>query len=384
MAALAALASAQSALADIELRVIYLRQEIARPPVLSDLDPVPADEGTRGAELAIAELATTGGFLGHSYSLDFVEVPQGGDLSAAAAAALDDAPVILIEAPADAVAAVSALPGAAGAILFNVAAPDPWLRDAEGCRANLFHTIPAANMRADALMQYLTVRRWTDLALIEGPFPADAVWADALRASAEKFGLRLREDMAWDFDGDLGRTAQAEIPILTQGFAGHDVLLVADETGDFGRYVLFNTWEPRPVGGSEGIVPVAWAPVLENWGASQLQNRFADLAERDMRPVDYAAWAAVRAVGEAVTRTGSADPATLRDYMLSDTFALDGFKGRPLSFRPWDGQLRQPIPVVSPRAMLAMAPFDAFLHAGNELDTLGTDAGESTCTAFGG
>jgi ABC transporter substrate binding protein (PQQ-dependent alcohol dehydrogenase system) len=129
-------------------------------------------------------------------------------------------------------------------------------------------------------------------------------------------------------------------------------------------------------------VPVAWAPVLESWGAVQLQNRFEALAARGMRSEDYAAWAALRAIGEAATRTGSADPATLRAYMLGPDFALDGFKGRGLSFRPWNGQLRQPIPVVNARALVAMAPLPAFLHQRNEMDSLGLDQPESACTAF--
>jgi ABC transporter substrate binding protein (PQQ-dependent alcohol dehydrogenase system) len=101
-----------------------------------------------------------------------------------------------------------------------------------------------------------------------------------------------------------------------------------------------------------------------------------------MEAEDYGAWAAVRAVGEAVTRTGSADPATVRDYLLGPEFELAGFKGRPLTFRPWDGQLRQPIPLVHARALVANAPLEGFLHQRTELDTLGVDEAETDCTTF--
>ena len=101
-----------------------------------------------------------------------------------------------------------------------------------------------------------------------------------------------------------------------------------------------------------------------------------------MRGRDYAAWVAVRAIGEAVTRTSSADPATLRAYMLSDAFQLDGFKGRALTFRHWNGQLRQPIAVVNDRALVTLAPVEGFLHQRNETDSLGLDEPESACTAF--
>ena len=136
--------------------------------------------------------------------------------------------------------------------------------------------------------------------------------------------------------------------------------------------------------GSEGLVPSAWTPQAEQWGASQLQSRFRKLAGRDMRPEDYAAWAALRALGEAVTRARSAEPAALRAYLLSPAFELAGFKGRPLSFRPWNGQLRQPIPLAHPRGLVASAPLEGFLHAVNEMDTLGQDAPESACRAFTG
>jgi ABC transporter substrate binding protein (PQQ-dependent alcohol dehydrogenase system) len=101
-----------------------------------------------------------------------------------------------------------------------------------------------------------------------------------------------------------------------------------------------------------------------------------------MRPVDYAAWAAVRVVGEAATRTKAADAPTLRAYLLSDAFEMAGFKGAAMSFRPWNGQLRQPIPLAHARALAALAPVDGFLHERTALDTLGLDAPETACRAF--
>ncbi|MFC3118221.1 hypothetical protein ACFOHS_08235 [Jhaorihella thermophila] len=127
---------------------------------------------------------------------------------------------------------------------------------------------------------------------------------------------------------------------------------------------------------------MAWSRVVEQWGAAQLQSRFADLAGRPMRPRDYAAWAAIRTIGEAVTRTNSADPASLRAFILSPGFELAGFKGRPLTYRHWNGQLRQPIPLVTPRAVVAQAPLSGYLHQRSEMDTLGLDAPESACNAF--
>jgi ABC transporter substrate binding protein (PQQ-dependent alcohol dehydrogenase system) len=64
-----------------------------------------------------------------------------------------------------------------------------------------------------------------------------------------------------------------------------------------------------------------------------------------------------------------------------DDFALDGFKGVRLSFRAWDRQLRQPLLLSDGIAVIGSAPVDGVAHPRNVLDTLGTDAAESACTA---
>ena len=373
--------STASVTAEITIPVIYLQQLQDRPPVLSGLDPVPDDLGLAGARLGLTDNQTTGQFLGHDYSLEVVQVPVDGDWAAATRDALSRSKLILLDAPPRQLLHVADRAEAADAVLLNVAARDNSLRDAD-CRANLLHSIPSEAMRADALIQFAKFRRWNSLALIAGAHPQDIAFANALKASAQKFGLAISAEKTWTFDADMRRNAAQEVPLFTQPMGDYDLLLVADELHDFGRYIAFNTWLPRPVAGSEGLQPVAWSPVVEQWGAAQLQNRFLEAAQRDMRAEDYAAWAAMRTLGEAVTRTGSADPTTLRGFVLSEAFELAGFKGRALSFRSWNGQLRQPIPLVTDRALVAQAPLPGYLHQRTELDTLGLDRPESNCEAF--
>lgn len=382
-AAVAALAWSGAALAEVTVNILYLRHEVMRPPVLSNLDPVPETLGIDGAQLAVAEVATTGNFLGHSYALTVLSVPPEGDFTAAARQALGQAQLLLLDAPAQDMLAVADLPEAAKALLFNISSGEGRLRDGD-CRPNLFHTALETAARSDALMQVLQAKQWRRLAMIVGPKPADQAYAQALRHSAAKFGLEILGEKDWTFDTDLRESTMDEIPRFTQDLPDHDVLLVADETDDFGRYVEHNTWLPRPVAGSDGMVPTDWSPVIEAWGAAQLQDRFTRQTGRGMAAQDYAAWIAVRALGDAVTRTGSADPATLRARLLDPALALDGFKGWSLSFRDWNGQLRQPVAVVNARALVTLAPLPGFLHQVNEMDTLGLDRPESTCTAFGG
>ena len=379
---LALIAMPVTVLAEVSVAIGFLTQERESPPTLSNLDPIPEDEGLMGARLALSENQKTGRFLKQNYSLTEDIVGSADEALAAAQTLLSASPLLVVDAPAETLLAIADLPEAKDAFIFNAGAEDIRLRD-DACRGNVLHTATSYAMRADALMQFLVKKKWSAWALIYGQGPGDSDFAAALRASGDKFRLDLVGEKEWAFDADMRRNAAQEMPLFTNDLGAYDVLVIADEIHDFGRYVLYNTAQARPIAGSEGLSPVGWSRVVEQWGAAQLQKRFGKLADRAMTSRDYAAWAAIRTIGEAVTRTNSGDVATLRDFVLSDEFELAGFKGRPLTYRGWNGQLRQPIPLTHPRALAAQAPLEGFLHHRNELDSLGLDQPESACNAFG-
>ena len=167
--------------------------------------------------------------------------------------------------PASTLAAMMAKANA-DTLVFNAGAADDTLRTRE-CNSNLLHTIPSYAMLTDALNQWLQLRRWNEVFLITGPTAEDLAWADAFRRSAKRFGVKIIEDKPWTFDADLRRTAAKELPLFTQA-KDYDAVVVADVRGDFGEYVPFNTWLPRPVVGTQGMSPVAWHRVVESWGAA--------------------------------------------------------------------------------------------------------------------
>ncbi len=109
-----------------------------------------------------------------------------------------------------------------------------------------------------------------------------------------------------------------------------------------------------------------------------MQRRFLRLVHRTMTERDYEAWLGVRIFGEAMLRTNATDPKSLRDYILADKFSIAAFKGQGLSFRHWDLQLRQPILLAGPRALVSIAPIDGFLHPRFSTDTLGYDEPEQS------
>lgn len=360
--------------------IAYIAHKPPQPPVLSNVLPEPADSGEAGAVLGIADSNTTGKFLGQEYRMSVV---QEADLDSVVSQSLD----LVNKGHRFFVANMSAtsLQRLAEAIpnkdvlIFNAGSANDGLRS-QLCLPRVLHSLPSRAMLADALGQWMISRKYNKWILISGSTEGDLAYADALRRTAKRMGGKWVAQKVWDFDTDLRRTAQKELPVFTQT-KEYDMVLVADERGDFGEYVPYNTWYPRPVAGTQGLTPVAWHRAVEQWGAAQLQSRFDEQSKRWMTSRDYAAWLAVRSISEAVTRTGKADSQTVFDYLFSDAFQLAAFKGRKLSYRPWSGQLRQPIPLVHPRALVAQAPLEGYLHPHTELDTLGFDQAESRCKA---
>jgi ABC-type branched-subunit amino acid transport system substrate-binding protein len=88
---------------------------------------------------------------------------------------------------------------------------------------------------------------------------------------------------------------------------------------------------------------VLWAPTLERYGASQINNRFRARYQLSMDGGAWAGWVAVKIAAEAALRVRSANPRPIRAFLENPSTSFDGHKGWPLSFRSSDHQLRQPL-----------------------------------------
>ncbi|MFL5268359.1 MAG: ABC transporter substrate-binding protein [Stellaceae bacterium] len=366
------------------IQIGWLSQAIKRTLPLTYLDQPPQDEGIQGARLGVADNETTGRFTGQSFELVESIVPAGGDVMAGFRdLAAKDVRLVVTDLASPALLPVASLPEAAEVTFFDAGSADDRLRG-EDCRANILHLLPSRAMLADALVQYLVAKRWQDLLLVVGHGDGDREFAADVRHAAQKFQARIVGEKPWTFIPGARRTdtghfaIQAEVARFTQGIK-YDVLVVADEGDEFGDNLSYRSFDPRPVAGTQGLVPTAWARPHEQWGATQLQDRFLRQADRWMTDRDYAAWMAVRAIGEAATRTKSADPAAILTFMRSDRFELAAYKGARLSFRSWDGQLRQPVLLADARSLVSVSPQQGFLHQFSELDTLGIDKPETKC-----
>lgn len=376
-------ASAQA----VEVRAGVLRVDYPAMLPISRFDLRPDDLGLAGALLADEDNSTTGRFLGHTYeTISQATAPEGAS-DALAAMLADGVRLVVLVADGPDTVALADQAAEAGALVLNAGARDNALRD-DACRANMLHISPSNNMSADAVAQFAMWKKWPRWVLIEGSNPADQELAASYRRAAAKFGAKIVEERVFEDTGGSRRTdsghvlVQRQLPTFMQGLPKHEVVMAADGTDYFAAYLPYHLWDPRPVMGSAGLRPVSFHAGNETWGATQFQNRFEALTGRYSKELDYQVWLALRVIGEAVTRTASNDPATLRDYMLGDEFELAAFKGQKVTFRDWNGQLRQPILLYDGRITVSVSPQDGFLHQVSPLDTLGLDRPESRCTAF--
>lgn len=368
--------------------IVYIRESLDRPPPLSFLDLVPEGVGYAGAELAIDDNNTTGRFLKQAFILSKIESSKQDELvSALNEQIAKGVSYFIVDASADTLLALSAAAKGKPAILFNVRATDNRLRE-EQCQANIMHTAPSRNMLTDAVTQYLVWKRWSRLLLIKGPQAEDELYAAAFRRSAKRFGLKIVQEFVFEYEVGSRRAdggfeqVQQQIPQFTQKAPDYDVAIIADEWDQFGGYFQYRTWKARPVAGTHGLYSNSWHPAIEMWGGTQFQNRFIRKTNRRMRDIDYNAWMAVRTVGEAATRRQKADAAGLISYIRSTDFELAAFKGTKLTYRDWNGQLRQPVLLTTGKLLVSVSPQTGFLHQLTELDTLGADKPETKCKAY--
>lgn len=363
----------------ISIEVTYLKLHQQQAPALSNVLEMAKDSGYQGANLAIEDSNTTGKFLQQHFTLNAFEFTKQQKLINHLQKEFRDGKTIFVlDVPKSALNEINLWAQNKNILLFNISEPSNDLRDSQ-CLNTILHTAPSHAMKSDAIAQWLLYRRLNKVLLIRGEKPADIALASSFKRSAKRYGLKVISEKIWNFNTDLRRSAQQEIPLFTQTSNDYDVVYVADATKDFAEYIPFNTYLPRPVVGSAGLEALSWHKVIEQWGAAQLQTRFEKLANRYMNEIDFNGYLAVRSVAQAVHKTNAAEVRPLTHYIKSADFKLAAYKGRKLSYRSWNGQLRMPMGLVQPHGLVSQSPQAGILHPITELDTLGFDQKESRC-----
>ncbi|HEU4699155.1 MAG TPA: hypothetical protein VFS40_08245 [Gemmatimonadales bacterium] len=214
-----------------------------------------------------------------------------------------------------------------------------------------------------------------------GGAAADAVVEAARRgvelgaAEAEQSARLLGRAVAWRTLADVAaaRTAVAarEVDVLLGGFDAATCLALADAAAAAGvpffnlgcradalrnadcrrhafhveasetMYRLALETAGNPPSGPTGAVRIVlWHPSLARFGADQLNDRYRARHGEGMPAAAWAGWMAAKVALEGWLRAGRTP---LVDHLARPATQFDGHKGWPLSFRPWDHQLRQPL-----------------------------------------
>lgn len=362
----------------LDVKILYLEQKIQKPPVLSNIIDEPEDLGLKGAQVAIFDSNKSAKFLNQNFELiEKISYDENELISAFEEFIKNKNSYVVLNVEDSLLEKIRNNPLSKQSLLINASSQSTHLRS-QICDKNLLHTIASNAMLYDGLVQFLVKRDFKDIFLISGNNPKDILIKEDIKRAAKKFGANIIKEKIWENNTDIRRKAADEFPSFTQA-KDYDVILLADYFGDFGESMYFNTWLPRPVAGTQGLTPVTWSKVIEANGAAQMQSRFEKFSSRWMQSRDYSNWVAIRTIITAISSTKTADLNTNIEYIYSDKFDIAAYLGRKLSFRDYNGQLRMPISLVQPRALISISPQDGFLHPITDLDTLGIAPFEMGC-----
>ncbi|MEJ6687621.1 MAG: hypothetical protein QNL02_00220 [Paracoccaceae bacterium] len=270
--------------------------------------------------------------------------------------------------------------------LFNIRSKAMNLRET-ACQGNTFHILPSRRMYADTVAQFLALRNWRRALLLVGRHNNDIADAAALEASFQKFQVEVVDRRTFSLSNNPRDRDMNNLKLLTGGIE-YDVVVIADDVGEYSRYVPYNTFLPRPVIGGSGLVARAWHWSWERFGAPQLNQRFdrrakkagiSDHKTRQMNDVDWAAWAAIKLIATSVPAASVGSEVNLLQALLDQELAVDLYKGSRGSLRQWNHQLRQPMLIATHDAVIEKLPGVKFLHQHFYEDTLGIDVHQTGC-----
>jgi ABC-type branched-subunit amino acid transport system substrate-binding protein len=140
-----------------------------------------------------------------------------------------------------------------------------------------------------------------------------------------------------------------------------------------------------------------WETTLPGEEQMAFNQRYGARWSEPTDPTGWAAYHAVKILVETIIAIGTKDGEAIVEYLERPDVAFDVLKGVPVSFRPWDHQLRQPVYLVNvdqqaewSRTILAnrigIVNYSSTLPAGEPgadpaawLDQLGDGPDETTC-----
>jgi len=244
-------------------------------------------------------------------------------------------------------------------VFINAAARGGGLRGAQ-CHRYTFHVEPDLAMYAHAVGQWLlqnNLKRW--YFVVAGDLIGQEMYEKASRFLQSRGGMELGRSISvrgqQDYTTVLESLAKMNAEALFVALMGEDLRRFLDQFRQAGRpgqlagapLDMISLWNIDAESAS-GIWATAWYHALARFSARELNRRFLRRFNKPMEGHAWASWAAVKLVVEGALRGAGSDATALVNY-LEGSPAFDGHKGKTLTFRPWNHQLRQPLYVVKAR-----------------------------------
>ena len=318
--------------------------------------------GKQGATLAVEELNEKGGALGRKLELISEDEANPGVAVQKARKLIEKDKVVAIEGLVSSASclAVGDEVQRAKVLLINAGANSDEIRS-KRCHRYVFSTEGCNTQYVSAIGNWLIkerkISRWYFLTS-DYAFGHDLLRVARNLLVANK-GTEVGSDLAptgtTDFSQYITKMKAAKPDLIFHNLAGADVTNFLKQYAESGMTIevaggVIDSAFAWPVGESlRGHFPIIWWQELNNPTSKAWAARYM---KRWGRPPDnqaYGDYLAVHAIVQAIDKAKSTDSTKLVSALEGHTLtgAMDGLKGRPLTFRAWDHQLLQPMYVVA-------------------------------------
>ena len=210
-----------------QIKIVHLNRIIEREPTIYSINPEIINNGILGSRMGIKDNNTTGKFTNQNFELIEQNImPNESAKEIFEKFRKDKYKFFILNVSKDDFNKILSSDLLEDALLINTSLKDNDLRN-EKCNKQILHTAPSYRMLSDALTQFLKKKNWVKLLLISGVNERDKQFADSIKVSSKRFGLKIINEKIWDFNHDFRRSADLEVVKFTQG-EKYEVLLLAD------------------------------------------------------------------------------------------------------------------------------------------------------------
>jgi ABC-type branched-subunit amino acid transport system substrate-binding protein len=357
-----------------------------------------------GAQLGAEEAAVTAGMFGTKVELSIEDAvtPENILSLARKLSNQEQMPAVIAALDDRTTAKLSEVAQQEGMVCLNTSARGGALRG-EKCQGSTFHVEPDVAMYTHAMGQWLLQnnrKRW-HYVVSEEAFGQE-VYHRGSRFLQLQGGTELGRSVVTagqsDYKDVRAQLARGDAEAIVVALRGEELRNFLEQYKAAGLKALLAgvpldmvaLWQMNPES-LQGVWVSSWYHGLERFSARELNRRFIRRFERPAEGFAWANWAAVKIVLEGILRSASTDATALVNYLKGAT-QFDGHKGRALTFREWNHQLRQPLYVLKAREEKPQKGWDLLELIGEMpptaargqsvmqvLDTLGEAKTDSAC-----